>query len=85
MNFFILNKACGNGFLISNDTCVDYDECLKKSTNKVLSQGFVSCSAGAECSNRVGGYACVCKYGFQVPSRKTVKTAVKFSSATTLG
>ena len=47
-----------------NETCVDYDECKKGSSNK-LSDGYVSCTSGAACHNKVGGYVCSCKYGFE--------------------
>ena len=64
---------CGKGFVPINKTCTDFDECLKKSPNKVklLSDGYISCGVGATCQNKVGGYACVCQYGFRVNDGKT--------------
>ena len=69
---------CGKGFVLANETCTDFDECKKKSPNKVklLSDGYVSCSAGATCHNNIGGYACVCEYGFRtedVSGRETTE------------
>ena len=56
--------VCGKGFFYSNGTCVDFDECKKKSSTKI-SEGYVTCSQGAYCQNYVGGYACLCKPGFE--------------------
>ena len=30
-----------------------------------MSEGYVTCSHGAVCTNNVGGYACTCNYGFK--------------------
>ena len=44
---------------------MDYDECIKENEEKILSKGYVSCGHGAFCANYVGGYACLCKHGFE--------------------
>ena len=44
---------------------MDFDECIKEDEDKMLSNGYVRCGYGAVCANKVGGYACVCKYGFR--------------------
>ena len=44
---------------------MDFDECIKKNAEKLLSKGYVSCGHGAFCANNVGGYACVCEHGFE--------------------
>ena len=74
---FYPGSVCGKGFVPTNETCADFDECLKESPTKVklLSQGYVSCGVGATCSNNIGGYACVCKYGFEANITKPGKTA----------
>ena len=54
---------CGKGFVYSNETCLDYDECKKDFSNK-LSDGYITCDNGAVCTNNVGGYACTCRNGF---------------------
>ena len=60
-----------------NETCADFDECLKKTTNevKLLSDGYVTCGVGATCQNNIGGYACVCDYGFEANNTITGKAA----------
>ena len=58
------NKVCAKGFVYNNETCLDFDECIKGSSSKV-SEGYVACGHGAFCLNTVGGYACLCRNGFK--------------------
>ena len=58
------NKVCAKGFVHNNDTCLDFDECIKNSSSK-LSEGYIACGHGAFCSNKVGGFACLCRNGFK--------------------
>ena len=58
------NKVCAKGFVHNNETCLDFDECIKNSSSK-LSEGYIACGHGAFCSNKVGGFACLCRNGFK--------------------
>lgn len=51
-------EGCGQGFQvsrISNDKCVDLNEC---------SRGHRSCNASLICRNNIGGFSCICNNGY---------------------
>ena len=58
------NQVCDRGFVYINDTCLDYDECKEESSR--LRQGLTICAHDAICSNNIGGFSCICKFGFKV-------------------
>ena len=63
-SIFEPNQDCRRGFIYSNETCADFDECIKESSVKV-SDGYISCGTHADCQNTMGGYVCICKPGFK--------------------
>ena len=57
--------------MYSNESCLDYDECKRETSNK-LSEGYITCGHGAFCSNSVGGFSCLCRYGFKMHTTKHI-------------
>ncbi|RWS14041.1 fibrillin-2-like isoform X2 [Dinothrombium tinctorium] len=54
---------CTPGFVLSEDGCVDVDECK---------QGTHNCTSNQRCQNTNGGFVCRCDYGFREEKQRCV-------------